>query len=98
MLRSWTASNRVEALLQEFSFIELLLYCFLPLVANMKRNQNHEYCERCGNRFDTYGSHVELEQTNQSAHHPPNGTIFSYYLCFTCAEDYEQWLEQGRSV
>lgn len=61
----------------------------------MLRNQNHEYCERCGNRFDTYDAHVEIEHTNQSAHHPPGGHTFNYHLCVLCAEDYEAWLDRG---
>lgn len=61
----------------------------------MRGNQNHEYCERCGNRFDTYDPHIALEHTNQSAHHPPGGHTFRYHLCVRCAEDYEAWLDRG---
>lgn len=62
----------------------------------MKRNQNHECCERCSNRFDTYDYHIEIEHTNQSSLHPPDGNTFNYHLCVLCANDYEAWLDRGK--
>lgn len=54
-------------------------------------------CERCGNTFDSYDSHVEISQTNNPGDHLPEAETFEYYLCSVCTGDYREWLDRGNT-